>query len=69
MDTVLIGSTQEMVTCDCEREYNTLETYMDTVLIGSTQEMVTCDCEESRQYIGDLHGYSSHRFHTGDGDL
>ena len=40
-----------------ERVDNTLETYMDTVLIGSTQEMVTCDCEESRQYIGDLHGW------------
>ena len=48
MDTVLIGSTQEMVTCDCTLETyssHTLETYMDTVLIGSTQEMVTCDCE------------------------
>ena len=34
MDTVLIGSTQEMVTCDGGRVDNTLETYMDTVLIG-----------------------------------
>ena len=55
MDTVLIGSTQEMVTCDCERVDNTLE--------------ITWMRRDCRQYIGDLHGYSSHRFHTGDGDL
>ena len=52
MDTVLIGSTQEMVTCDCKRVDNTLETYMDTVLIGSTQEMVTCDCKRVDNTLG-----------------